>query len=84
MFNATPIYPKICSNSDLRNVKIKSIDSNNDNDSDEKLTESLEDEKIKMDDFLTKRDEKILMFKCELIELMKKQLETIDLIISLK
>lgn len=83
MFNTTPTYPKICSDSDLCNVKIKSIDSNND-DSDDKLTESSKDEKIKINDFLTKRDEKILMFKCELIELMKKQLETIDLIISLK
>ena len=39
--------------------------------------EMVEDSKIKL-------DEKILNLKCELIELMKKQLDTINLLISLK
>ena len=89
MSNAAITYPKISGNPDSHDVKIKPIEANDngDDNSDEELNELLKDgyKKLTIGNVLkTKHDEKILNFKCELIELMKKQLDTINLIISLK
>ena len=51
----------------------------------EKLEELLKNEKkITIEGILKSRQDKLINFKHELIELMKKQLDTIDLIINLK
>ena len=84
MSNAALTYPKISSDSDSHNVKIKPTDAS---DNEEELNELLNDEYKKLtmnNDLKTTQDEKLLNYKCELIELMEKQLDTINLIISLK
>ena len=94
MSNVVLTYPKISSDSDSHNVKIKPIEANDncsdnsdDNSDEEELNKLLKDEDKKLtinNDLKTTQDEKLLNYKCELIELMKKQLDTINLIISLK
>ena len=81
---AVPKNMKISSDSDSHNVKIKPTDAS---DNEEELNELLNDEYKKLtmnNDLKTTQDEKLLNYKCELIELMEKQLDTINSIISLK
>ena len=70
------------------NINYPQIDDLNshENIENEELEELLKnnEKKITIESILKSRQDKLMNFKYELIELMKKQLDTIDLIINLK
>ena len=81
----TPSYPQLSSDSDSHNVKITTITKTEE----EELDEILEKEGIEVNENDESTDENksndsLMDFKRDLIKLMNKQLETINLIVNLK